>query len=336
MKEQGHGFHGLLEGVSLTDVLQLFCMSMSTVHLKVEGDGDEGVICVVEGQVVHAQTTRREGEDAFYEIFSWPTGSFSVRSLESPWVGKVSINKPWEQLILESARMKDEARSSRGGSTVDGGEEKVVVYCDQCAKRFYVPAEKLPADKKVRIRCPTCKGLIDVQRVEDVPDALELEVARWKREEPMMQDVFMDGRESVLICSADDQIRQKLEEHFVQEDYHVRTARGGREAFKFLREGLFQVVIIDEPSNKDSSREHHVLLSYIQKLPTHIRRRFYLCILSDHVKTRDWWAAFRMGADLVVNRRTIDLIHDLLHYTTMQHKRFYAPFLEELQILRAT
>jgi hypothetical protein len=54
------------------------------------------------------------------------------------------------------------------------------------------------------------------------------------------------------------------------------------------------------------------------------------------MKTRDKWAAFRLGVDLVVNKNSFEVIDELLHYSLTQKKRFYAPFLEELQILRAS
>jgi len=188
----------------------------------------------------------------------------------------------------------------------------------------------------VRLRCPNCQNTIEVYRDEEAQESFEVEIERWKRDETGAEDIFLDGREGILVCSSDEESIQKLLNVLNQEDYNIKVAKTGKEAFKYLREGHFQIVILDETIGKLESHEHSILLYYIQKLPMNIRRRFFLCILSKSHKTRDKWAAFRLGADLVVNKNSLELMDEFLHYSLSNKRRFYAPFLEELQILRAS
>lgn len=332
MGEEGRGFKGSIAGIELSDIIQLICTSTSGhLKIKVKSGANEGAICISGGQVVHAQTLRREGEGAFYEILSWPYGEFLVTETEPEIIGKITIHKPWQQLILESARLKDEGSISQAEES-----GKVIVYCDRCEKRFLVPSEKIPLGKKVRLKCPVCQNSIEVMREDEIEEGFETEIERWKREEPVVDDIFLDGRQGVLICSSDLESIDRLSQIFSHHDYNVKIAKTGREAFKYLREGLFEVVILDEVVGKSGGQEHNVLLFYIQRLPMNIRRKFFLCLLSNSLKTRDQWAAFRLGVDLVINRNSLELMDELLHYTFTYKKRFYAPFMEELQILRAS
>ena len=332
MDEQSKGFRGTLVGVSLPDIIQLLCTSTTeNLKIKVKGDSKEGIICISSGQIVHAQTLAGEGESAFYEILSWPEGEFIVVPTELEMIGKISIHKPWQQLVLESARLKDEDYLKQRSEP-----DKIHVYCEKCEKRFLIPSEKIPIGKKVRLRCPNCQNMIEVSRDEEVQDSFEVEIERWKRDEAAPEDIFLDGREGVLVCSSDEESIQTLLKILSQEDYNIKVAKTGKEAFKYLREGYFQTVILDETIGKMESHEHSILLYYIQKLPMNIRRRFFLCLLSSSLKTRDKWAAFRLGADLVINKNSLELIDELLHHSLSHRKRFYAPLLEELQILRAS
>jgi len=332
MEEQSRGFRGTLVGVSLPDIIQLLCTSTTeNLKIKVKSDSKEGIICISSGQIVHAQTLAGEGESAFYEILSWPEGEFIVVPTELEMIGKISIHKPWQQLILEAARLKDENHLKQRSEP-----DKIPAYCEKCEKRFLIPSEKIPIGKKARLRCPNCQNMIEVSRDEEVQDSFEVEIERWKRDETTPEDFFLDGREGVLVCSSDEESIQKLLSILSQEDYNIKVAKTGREAFRYLREGYFQTVVLDETIGRTESHEHSILLYYIQKLPMNIRRRFFLCLLSSSLKTRDKWAAFRLGADLIINKNSLELIDELLHYSLSHKRRFYAPFLEELQILRAS
>lgn len=336
MEDRNQGFRGSIVGIELSDLIQLLCTSTTGyLKIRVKSDTNEGAICISGGNIVHAQSLSKEGEEAFYEILSWAKGEFAVSPTDPEMIGKISIHKPWQQLILESARLKDEqfVRQTKGSGISD---DKFPIYCDNCEKRFYVSSDKIPFGKKLKIRCPSCQHIIDVEREETTEHSFETEIERWKREEFMTEDIFLDGREGVLICSSDNNTVDILSKRFSEDDYNVRVAKTGREGFKYLREGIFQLVILDENLGQAGTHEHGVLLFYIQKLPMNIRRRFFLCLLSSSLKTRDQWAAFRLGVDLIVNKSSLEIISDLLHYSVTQKRRFYAPFMEELQMLRAS
>jgi predicted regulator of Ras-like GTPase activity (Roadblock/LC7/MglB family) len=101
---------GSLKELSLTNIIQVNCneMNIATVHL--ENEGQEGTICFAEGAVVHATVGDLVGEEAVYELLSWPDGTFIVeQGLAAP---QRTISSNWNSLLLEGIRRVDE-----GGQT---------------------------------------------------------------------------------------------------------------------------------------------------------------------------------------------------------------------------
>jgi predicted regulator of Ras-like GTPase activity (Roadblock/LC7/MglB family) len=98
---------GSLKELSLTNIIQVNCNEMNTATVHLENEGQEGIICFAEGAVVHATAGNLIGEEAVYELLSWPDGTFVVEQ------GKVApqrtISSNWNSLLLEGIRRVDES-----------------------------------------------------------------------------------------------------------------------------------------------------------------------------------------------------------------------------------
>jgi two-component system chemotaxis response regulator CheB len=92
--------------LSLTDLIQMVCLSRSDIVIRVKSETADGIICIKKGQVQHAETNKLQGEGAFLEILRWKDGQFEIQSSDS--VRSNSIDKPWEHLLLEAMRQHDE------------------------------------------------------------------------------------------------------------------------------------------------------------------------------------------------------------------------------------
>jgi CheY-like chemotaxis protein len=100
-----HGFH-------LTDALQLMHMAGKSQTICVRTEiGDETLIYLRDGEVVHAESKNLKGEEAFYKVVSLEGGE--IESLPLPDDTPVTINRPLAALILEGARRKDEREASK-------------------------------------------------------------------------------------------------------------------------------------------------------------------------------------------------------------------------------
>lgn len=101
------GFRGNVSDFQLSDIVQLNCLGRLTTALEVKNEDETGVIYFDEGNIVHAETDKLEGENAFYYIMGWKGGEFSVkRNAKAP---QESIKKGWQSLLLEAMRRLDES-----------------------------------------------------------------------------------------------------------------------------------------------------------------------------------------------------------------------------------
>ena len=111
--EASRGFWAArLDGFQITDALQLVHMVRRSQTIRVRTEfGEEGLIHLKEGEVVHAVLEELEGEEAFYEIVALEGGE--IESLPLPEELPTTIQRSLAALILEGMRLKDEAASTR-------------------------------------------------------------------------------------------------------------------------------------------------------------------------------------------------------------------------------
>jgi len=102
----GRGFTGRVEEATLGDLVQMICLEGLDRTLRVSTDQTEGTIFFSGGKVVHASVNSLEGEDAFYEIMSWPRGLFELKKEVSRCR---TVETPWNFLLMEASRRLDEA-----------------------------------------------------------------------------------------------------------------------------------------------------------------------------------------------------------------------------------
>ncbi len=100
---------GTVKGFPIHSLLQMFESEMNTCTLKVQAKDDMGLIFVENGEVVAAETSNQQNEDAIYSIITWE--ETIVEILYYNCQRKKSIEKPLISLIMESFRLKDERDS---------------------------------------------------------------------------------------------------------------------------------------------------------------------------------------------------------------------------------
>lgn len=104
------GFVGTLNNVQLADVLQMCCIGGTSTAIRVTKDEREGIIYLVEGEIVHAEAADITGQQAFFEIMSWNQGNFESLMGRRPKTTTIEHN--WQHLLMEACRRQDEDSSS--------------------------------------------------------------------------------------------------------------------------------------------------------------------------------------------------------------------------------
>ncbi len=119
--------HGVLEEVSLAELLQLLCPSRRTGVIRVERGGMAGRVHLRDGQVRHAAI---DGDwataplEALFELLGWSSGSFDVASDDGEIFAE-EITLPLEALLMEAMTrlgvpMDDEATEPTVEVTISG------------------------------------------------------------------------------------------------------------------------------------------------------------------------------------------------------------------------
>ncbi len=108
--ECGVGFRGSVHGLSLTDMLQMFHYARRSLTIEV-GGSVIGRIHIRDGQVVHAESARGTepqlvGEEALRALLASTAGSLRTTILTEP--ANRSIERPFEELLIDSLRLLDE------------------------------------------------------------------------------------------------------------------------------------------------------------------------------------------------------------------------------------
>jgi CheY-like chemotaxis protein len=110
------GFRGVLRRVGLQDVIQMECLGRNSAILEVKAGRNQGRIFIKDGQVVHAMIGDRKGEDAFLHLLGLRRGEFVMKAFAEP--PEQTIETSYEMLLMEAARLQDEAAHAAATRTV--------------------------------------------------------------------------------------------------------------------------------------------------------------------------------------------------------------------------
>jgi CheY-like chemotaxis protein len=109
-KRVSTGFRGVLRQVSLEDVIQMECLNRNSSVLQITAGPWNGKVFVCEGAIVHAEFGDGNGESALNKILALKGGDFNLQPFVEPPAR--SIDGQWEFLLMEAARVRDEAAST--------------------------------------------------------------------------------------------------------------------------------------------------------------------------------------------------------------------------------
>lgn len=103
---------GKLQSISLVDVLQLLHANRKTGELLVSRGKVNGVLDVQNGEVVHAETAKAQGESAAFDILEWDQGGFEFITIAVK--APATIKRSVPDLLMEAARTTDSRKHLSG------------------------------------------------------------------------------------------------------------------------------------------------------------------------------------------------------------------------------
>ena len=108
--------------VSITDIVQMRCLSGDSVLLLVRSQFQSGDIFIFRGEIFHAQYPGKSGEAAFQDMIHWDGGLVRIKAVKLTNIPPRTIEIPYRQLL--AAVEKSGAQGPDIGQT--GGELYVV------------------------------------------------------------------------------------------------------------------------------------------------------------------------------------------------------------------
>ena len=242
------GFTGTVN-LQLTDLIQMVCLSRSDLIIRVRSGEGSGTIHVREGEIHHAQTETMQGESAFFEVLGWKDGQFEMLPFRD--IGLNSIEKPWEHLLLETTRRRDER--NKGGSRPNDMNQEPACDTPNCE-----------LDRNIdRVFDEFGLGSLDLEEeVQEVPEPSSHQL-RSRIKALVVDDSIFFGRQLKKILEQDSDIEV------------VMTAKNGKEALDYLSSHQDVDLItldIQMPVMKGDTTLKHIMIRY--PIPTLILSSF--------------------------------------------------------------
>ncbi len=180
---EADGFRGVLNIFQLGDIIQMYCLSGASITLRVRLGAQEGSIFIRKGNIVHAVCNEIAGEEAFYQIISWKNGDFEA--LGDTGDPETTIDRNWQFLLLEGARMADElamANDHRLGektplAAARGAESIRVLIVDDSPLICNILQDLFSADETIRVVGVAHNGEEALRRIDERrPDLVTLDI----------------------------------------------------------------------------------------------------------------------------------------------------------------
>jgi two-component system chemotaxis response regulator CheB len=169
--QRSQGFAGTLKNIQINDLIQMCCLSMATIAIRVAKDTQQGTIYIEDGDVVHAVCGDTTGEEAFYTILGWASGSFET--IDDTYAGDRTVDKSHEFLLMEAARRADEESEKASPESSPLDDEGIVSESTERLKVLLVDDSTLMV--KILSSMLTATGDIEVVgTARNGQDALEL------------------------------------------------------------------------------------------------------------------------------------------------------------------
>jgi CheY-like chemotaxis protein len=116
------GFRGVMH-VELPELIQLECLGTKSSVLQVSNAAMKGEIFIRDGRIIHAVFNRLKGVEALNRMLALTGGDFARVQFREPPVETISDS--WEMLLMEAARLRDEAAEQEAAEQKTGAAREL-------------------------------------------------------------------------------------------------------------------------------------------------------------------------------------------------------------------
>ena len=127
---------GVLEEMTLTDILQVVTMNKRTCTISLKREGQAGRIYFVGGRIVDAKAPGLRAEEAFYQLITWRGADYSIGDEPQDSLEE-TVTQDTRFLLAEGMRrlmgLEEKAKEATGESGHDEEEKTIVLETEPAA-----------------------------------------------------------------------------------------------------------------------------------------------------------------------------------------------------------
>lgn len=137
-------------------------------------------------------------------------------------------------------------------------------------------------------------------------------------------------KETAMICEQDKDLCDYLTKALIDLNYDVVTPTTFKEALRYMRFHIFDVIVVDENFDTDVWEVNYVL-NYIENLIMPVRRQIFVSLISEIYPTMDNMQAYNKSVNLIINKKEISEAGLILKKEISDNKDFYFIFRESIR-----
>ena len=137
-------------------------------------------------------------------------------------------------------------------------------------------------------------------------------------------------KDTAMICVQDKTICDIVSKSLIDLDYDVVTPTNFKEALRYMRFHIFDIIIVDENFDTDVWEVNYVL-NYIEDSIMPVRRQTFIVLLSEIHPTMDNMRAFNKSVNLILNKKEASEAGIILKKEISDNKDFYFLFKETIR-----
>lgn len=232
------------------------------------------------------------------------------------------------------------------------------IICEECKAKLNIPDEKIPEGQQVSVRCPRCrkKLILDTTRagpgvsvasaVEStesgspggipdpaIKDGVDLFKTEGMSEDGVEEDSILNFYEEemklALVMNNDEEETRKIKEALEGLGYRYVPGNNTQEAVGKMRFHRFDLIILSDYFDNTPLENSHIL-NYLNHLSMFVRRKIFVVLIGEGLRTMDNMMAFAMSANLVISMNDLDKLSIILKRAISDNEKFYKVFFDTL------
>jgi predicted Zn finger-like uncharacterized protein len=200
------------------------------------------------------------------------------------------------------------------------------ITCDQCKTKLNVPDDKIPKDRMIRITCPKCKNKITVDANISAQNEPSPGVSLPDTDEALD---FYDEDAKLALVLADNDIAAKVKAAVEQLGYKCIPSPNTRDALGKLRFHRFDIIFLAEGFD-GQELTNSPIRNHLNTISISARRRIFVALMGDNLKTMDEMAAYAMSSNIVISTKDTDKLLPILKRGISEYEKFYKVFMDTL------